>query len=377
MANPFDHIHIKRRTAGSSNEISFDVLDAARNNLDSKKQRSSSRTPTAPRASQGSYEGVGKTSTLSAVPEVERRKKARRAHMMRIGVLVTVIVIAIVAAGVYMGYRYQQDKTHAANQYEQLLQEFVEVDKTIVAIDKLMVDPLNSVEADQRKQIIEGLSDTEAKLDAIVEQSKELVGRTQSPNNSVIISGVEDAVSARKGMMNAALAAFKLSEIANKQMNAASEAWGKVLAGDSMAREASRLANAATTEESVYEARVKTEEAIASLIEGRKGLVQVEAEVVGLDYSDEIAYIDKRLESLESALNTADALIEGDRQRAQNANTEYNEVDKEATVLASKLTYSVIDKVKDSYADEIKNIENTYGHERSHAATADAVLRAH
>ena len=41
MAGVFDFLHLKRNTKGSSNELSFDVLDAARNDLDSKKRKGS------------------------------------------------------------------------------------------------------------------------------------------------------------------------------------------------------------------------------------------------------------------------------------------------------------------------------------------------
>jgi hypothetical protein len=37
VAADFDHRHLKRNTAGSSNELSFDVLDAARSGMDTQK----------------------------------------------------------------------------------------------------------------------------------------------------------------------------------------------------------------------------------------------------------------------------------------------------------------------------------------------------
>ena len=78
MSGHFDFLHVKKNSAGSPNELSFDVLDAARSQLDGKKSRTSRGSlSTSPK--QGSYHGVGSGSTLSAVPEVERRKKLLRA----------------------------------------------------------------------------------------------------------------------------------------------------------------------------------------------------------------------------------------------------------------------------------------------------------
>ena len=57
MAGIGDHIHVKKNTAGSSNELSFDVLDAARNGLDTK-GRKAPRPQALQKPSKGDYHGV-------------------------------------------------------------------------------------------------------------------------------------------------------------------------------------------------------------------------------------------------------------------------------------------------------------------------------
>ena len=149
MAGPFDHLHIKGRTAGTSNELSFDVLDAVRSEPSQKKARSVF-IPSGPRQSQGSYTGVAGTSTLSAVPEVERRKRARRNRTIRVWAIAIVVVVVLASAAGYAGYRLYQDRAHFTGQYNELIMRFTDIDKTMVRIDALMRDPLNSVEANQR-----------------------------------------------------------------------------------------------------------------------------------------------------------------------------------------------------------------------------------
>ena len=95
MAGPFDHLHIKGRTAGTSNELSFDVLDAVRSEPSQKKARSVF-IPSGPRQSQGSYTGVAGTSTLSAVPEVERRHLVRLPDIQLQSVIREVLELAAV-----------------------------------------------------------------------------------------------------------------------------------------------------------------------------------------------------------------------------------------------------------------------------------------
>ena len=75
MAGVFDFLHIKKYTAGSSNELSFDVLEQMSVEADGKAKKkassketlpsSSSNGAKTPKASKGSFAGVANTMTLS------------------------------------------------------------------------------------------------------------------------------------------------------------------------------------------------------------------------------------------------------------------------------------------------------------------------
>ena len=90
----------------------------------------------------------------------------------------------------------------------------------------------------------------------------------------------------------------------------------------------------------------------------------------------ELGYIDKRIESLEAAVKTSDALLENDRAAAIAANDSYNAADRAAAELARNLPASISDQVKAQYADELAQKEGAYATARSTAIAADAALRA-
>ena len=154
MAVDFDFLHIKQRTAGSSNELSFDVLEHRSAEVDGKAPRSSSH-PMAPKASQGTYHGVAGTSTLSGQDEVEKRKKARRSHRIRLRIVAAVVIVALIGIGVYTGVRIHEQKMDFADRVVVLVNRLSDIDKELVAIDEMMEDPLNGENADARA---EGLS---------------------------------------------------------------------------------------------------------------------------------------------------------------------------------------------------------------------------
>lgn len=378
MTGPFDFLHIKGRTAGSSNELSFDVLDAARHDLDEKRKANRQSRPSAtPSFSSGSYAGIAGTSTLSAVPEVERRKRARRARVIRVRALIIIAVVALVTAGGFAVNGFYQEKVDFTGRFGSLISQFVEIDRSLVEIDALMADSLNSVERGERDRAIGGFPELETRLEAVVADARRLQGDAASSSDSTALSEIENAARARENMLTTAADAFKLSEIANRQIAEATEAWNLVLAGDALAREGTALANTAATEEATVQAREKTVEAIEKMRSARSQLAVIEQGIAGLDFSAEIAYIDKRLESLDAAVQTSDALLAGDRAGAISANNAYNEADSEAVELAVSLPSSVSDLVKETYAGEVAAKEQAYNAARAAAAAADSALRAY
>ena len=372
MAGPFDHLHIKRRTVGSSNELSFDVLDAAKSAADAKKPSKPMNITSA----QGSYTGVAGTSTLSAVPEVERRKRARRNRTIRIWVIVLLAIAAVAAVGTYFGYRAYQDTLTFTGRYHALVEQLAEVDKTLVEVDRLMMNPMNSVESNDRKKVLEQFSTLKAALETMEEEVRSLRDEAKvSPDDTALVS-IESAMQAREDMIASAADAFKLSEIVDKQVNVANEAWRKVLAGDSLAREATEIANKATTEAATMESRGKTRGAIELMEQARKELDNLSHEVTSVDFKPEIVYIDKRIEALNAAVATSDALLAGDRNTAIEANNEYNSADEEAAMLAAGLPASIGGTIKDQYTDQMQELIDVYQQARSQASVADGAIRA-
>ena len=400
MAGPFEFLHIKRRTEGSSNELSFDVLDAARTDIDSQKRREA-RTHVGPKPSQGSYHGVAGTSTLSAVPEVERRKKARRAHLVRAWAAVIAVIVLVTGVGAFVGFQLHQDKQDFNGQYNALIERMVESDQMLLRIDEVMEKPLETAEIafDKNSQQAESPNSTsyEAKisspkdienleeripgfkreLNAVMAESQRLKEFASSDRNRAALSQLQSAVEARLEMIASAGESLDIVVEAGKRMAAAKGIWQIVLKADGIAREAAELANSAGTEEAIRAAKARTEEARDLFIEAKDNLSSLEIGRPELDYSSEKAYVEKRVESLSAAIKTSDALLTNNRDAASKANAEYNSADKEAVSLAVKLPSSETEKIKRAYSDQINKIYVTYDNNKVAAATADSAIRSY
>lgn len=396
MPGPFDFLHIKGHTEGSSNELSFDVLDAARSDADSQKKRGSRISPGI-KPSQGSYHGVAGSSTLSAAPEVERRKRARRAHTRRIWVIAIVAILAFVGTGSYLGYLYYQSKVDFGGRFNVLIDRLVEVDKTIVNVDELMQNPQvmvdenassNSSTEATKNSDEQGLSSAaqeasrkipslRRELNAINAEAQKLREAAARDDERVVLSQLQAATEAREKMFGNAEEALALAKQAGMRVVKINDAWTKVLEADEMARSAAEAANEANTEEATLDARRMTESARVLFIGAKEELEVIEVEKPKLNLSLEKSYIDKRAESLEAAVRTANALLASNREGAVAANNAYNEADKEAASLALSLPASEGSQVTQAYQTQFQNMAKEYDKSRAAATTADSSLRSY
>lgn len=377
MAGPFDFLHLKSHTEGSSNELTFDVLEAASRGLDNKKDKDRSVAPTAPKSSQGSYRGVGDTSTLSNAPEVTRRKRARRARAARSWLIAAVAVIALVGTGVFFGYRIHQERVDFNDRFHLLIDRFIEIDRTMVEVDSLMVDPLNSVELVKRSEVSDRFATLNRELNATIAAAHELSSSAQTDQDKAALGEMEKAASARSDMLAAAESAFTLSKHVNQLADSATSAWNDVLEGDNVAREATGLANKASTEDETIVARDKTQQARDVMDGARSTLSQVAKEQPGIDFSSELAYINKRIEALDAAIETSNALLANDRDAARKANDAYNSADGEAASLAGSINTSPAEHVKTAFQSTLEESLQAYSRARETVTSADSSLRAY
>lgn len=375
MAGPFDHIHIKRNTHGSSNEISFDVLDAARDDQSTARPKQPTVMISA-REGQGSYHGVSGSSTLSGQEEVERRKRRRRTRLVVLWALAIACVVAVVAVAVLSVQRHFADVRTFDERLESLVAALVEVDDQLAEIDTLMDDPVSEGASAARAEAVGAMPSLRERIAGIREDALSAAPLALGDQDSIVLAQIDEACAAREDMLAAAEAAFGVSgqmEGASARLNSV---WNDVLASDQAAREASQHANSAATEGQIASAREETL-AAQDLLKANLGEMQLIAqENQRINLSLQLEYLQVRIESLDYALATADAFIAGDREQAKAQNDLYNEKDAQAVAIAESLPLSPDTIVEESFDPALAGFVDNYGQARNRAIAADSVIRA-
>ena len=406
MSNVFDHLHIKRHTAGSSNELSFDVLDAARNDLDSRKRRrwgrgrssgDQSGTPqvfrptsspqpgnspepaSAQTAQPQATEVMGMRlaegqATFSGQAEVTRRKRKRRARSVRLWAVGLVVAVGMVAASAYVAYGYYERMQDFRQQFDSIIQEFVAVDQGISSMDEFMADPLGASSA-SREQLGTQFAYADARLQGIDAESNQLVSQCVTDADSMALEQVSRSASSRRDMIAAATQALAVAENAATGSSEFKAVWNDVLEADQQARDATALANEASTNEAIKEARRKTVKAKEQMESSLSELEAISDKVAELDVTDYAGYLTTRIGALEHAIATSDALLAEESDKAVEENDAYNKADKEAAALAEKLAPSLNAVVEESFAQEVENCAEAYRDARDAAIDADALIR--
>lgn len=428
--------HIKRHTAGTSNEISFSVLDAAKQALDGEADEDGKRparfgritlftlpgrrkkpiaTPTKARGlhlSTGDFVSVdedapssfgvlGADAPATLVPgdqptppgrapmalasepargnsrspeeEIARRKARRRlSRTIAIAIVRIVSVLLVVAGGFYL---YNEYRSHQANvsQLDDALDLMASTDETLHVLDVVVEKPFESDTAQKRADLDDQLDEATAALDEADELARAASVALRAPRDKEAANQVVAAIAARRALLESGSQLAALSNSALQALGSVNEAWSNLLAADDLARQAAALVTE-TTAENVQASKDQTNKALDALDAARASLSNATDAFPSIDAAAIEAYLNKRAEALASAIASDDAFLAKNKQEAAAQNDAYNAADAEAAALAEKLPDDPSSLVLAAYDGESAALQQAYSTARSQAGTADAFI---
>lgn len=427
--------HIKRHTAGTSNEISFSVLDAAKQALDGELEEEGKRpprfgritlftlpsrrkkpiaTPTKPHGlhlstgdfvsvddetpaafgARGSEPSTPPAPVVSPVPsgggvslepapprratrspeeEIARRKARRRlSRTIAVAVVIVVSALLLVAGGAYL---YNEYRAHEANvsQLDDALKLVGRVDETLFVLDEIVEKPFDTDTAHKRAALDEQLDDASAMLDEADELARAASVALRAPHDKEAANQTVAAIAARRTLIETGTQLTALSECALQASDFVDEAWASLLAADEAARQAAALVTE-TTVEHVQASKDKTNEALTAIDAARSSLVEAAEALPSIDLTSIEAYLDKRAEALAYAIASDDAFLAKNKQEAAAQNDAYNAADAEAAALAEALPDDPSSLARDAYEVAAGETKQAYSTARSQAGTADAFI---
>lgn len=448
--------HIKNHTVGTSNEISFSVLDAAKNALDGGETPSKAprfgaislftlpgrkKTVATPKREQGlhlpgggfistengagspsdslgmakpprpaSSRGTSAASTekaaasaasapVAASPlparsekassswvtpadEVAAKKRARKTRKYLATAVAFCAVVAIIGSAGYWLYNNHLIYQDSLGQLNKAIALVNEADETLLLMDEqiqLLVEEgsLPMASAEQQSAINEiraGLPDAQVHLkNALLFTNNALESLSDSVDKAAAIQLVT-SIESRQTMVEPALALFDYVEQATEACSIAEDAWSVLLEADSLARVAAGYLVDPTIE-NLQASIAKTKESIAKFREASSLFSSAQSAYPEADFGMYQECISKRIEALNYAIASDQALIDRNLEEAVAQNDAYTQADAAAVEIAERLPRDPSEPIADVVNAETADTRKAYEDARLEASAADSFLR--
>lgn len=396
--------HIKPNTRGSSNEISFSVLDAKVGGGGEDSARTFRKIPLFTLSQDGKVpsddfiaDGAPKTQAKSPgrpstalsggtwqtpVDEVRRRKSSRqRRRFAIIGVIVCACLVLIgLTAGAVMSFLHAQDERKS--ELVGLLETVKACDETMLPFDEMVSNQITrkdvSLEHEQEmdrayREMGDDLDSAMVTLATCKAQAASLEEELFSADDKECVNEVISSINARLNMMEIGTGILADTLPGYIAAARAEQGWESLLAADAAARQAAETLSSMSTD-TVKASKELSETALEGFVAARdnfnKAAAWAEAEM--LPY---IAYCQLRIDAQNAAIASDEAYLARDRATMSEQNDLYNELDAQAAAAAANVATDPATLFERKIDDLLGDTVALYTSERQKAGNADAVLR--
>ena len=314
-------MHIKRRTRGSSNEISFSVLDAAREARDAEERdrheggsggpslftlgKGKKPRPTPVKGQSIVLSGEAPASPSASSSAVDRKM---RGIVPVFVVVCALLVITLVGGQALMSMREQQKSLlDTLNDQVDIIKS---CDESLLPFDELVIeqcdakrlspsatgDAAPSAEAlnEGYRAVVAEIAPMRAQLEDSIASMETLQSSLSDNDDKEAASQVVTAARSRLNMLDAGVNIIEESLMATEAFLKARSGWNAVINADAAIREATALAEE-MSKENILASQAKGNEALAFLEEAQQDFSQAEAAYPGLDLAAFEAYVVKRM----------------------------------------------------------------------------------
>lgn len=390
-------LHVKRHTAGTSNEISLSVLDERRSRADekqgsplsagvgtpsvisasgkkAKKQDAGTAVSIFPKGKRDRAARARKRALDNPEAEIRRRKKHRRLRRaVGIGVGVVALASVVTCGALYLVGTYEAWQGNLGI-LRQAMSELEAADEVVLAADEMAMSGLESAEEGDASVLRERIPDATVHINAARAFADDAEAALSSSDDKAAAAKVRESSDFRTTMLEHALVLIEVDEQAQSAVRALESGWESVLSADSLLRGAAALVAETTVEnvdasqEALRQARSMLEDADASVEQAREAYPTADLSAIS-------AYISARIEAIGYAVASNEAIYIQDKATADSQNALYNEAEAHAAKLARDLPENPAQPVLDALSADTAESREAYLNAREAAAASDAIIR--
>lgn len=294
-------------------------------------------------------------------------------HSRRIWIAIAVFGVLAVLIGGAFGYRAVVGRLAGARKIDAAQQLIVKADKSVVAIDKIIVSAVTVSNAKAANELSPTIAPAEQDLKAALKLLDEArPTATEDEQRKAGLLG--DSARARLEMLAQAPTLLEATVKAANAKDLGEKGWKRANEADDLSDQAVSLFNklnkASAQESAKYDAQAQT-----AWLEA-KGLVQqAEAAFPQADFEPMLAYCDSKLAEVALSQQATSAYLKGDVKRANQLADAFNAEDKRLVEVAKGLPASAGDVVAKAY-DRVAGVASkAYFSARENATKADDRLR--
>ena len=308
---------------------------------------------------------------MSIEQEIARRKARRRKGRIAAVSVVVAASLVIVSVGVWAWHCQVTEQQGHESELMDALRLVSEADETILQIDAIVDDPFATESEGKRQDVLSSVEQTKQLLVDADGKARNASEKLSDPSAREVANQTVISITARQGMITQGMQLVETSEDAEQAAKECDATWQLVLDADAQVREATKLAGRNEVDAS-KEHTLEAKETFS------KSLDQLRTLQVGYptaDVSPLIEYVEKRMEAMDLAVQSDEALTAKNKDEAIARNDAYNAAEEEAATMAAALPSDPKQLVKDAYFATWAEVIRNHAGQRAAAGTSDAVIR--
>ena len=279
--------------------------------------------------------------------------------------------LAIISVGVWAWHCQVTEQQGYESELMDALRLVSEADETILQIDAIVDDPFATESEGKRQDVLSSVEQTKQLLVDSDGKARNVSEKLSDPSVREIANQTVISITARQGMITQGMQLVEMSEDAERAAKECDAAWQLVLDADAQVREATKLAG----RNEVDASKERTLEAKETFSKSLDQLRALQADYPTADVSPLIEYVEKRIEAMDLAVQSDEALTVKNKDEAIARNDAYNAAEEEAATMAAALPSDPKQLVKDAYFATWAEVIRSYAGQRAAAGTSDAVIR--